>query len=67
MDKKIRKIEKEVKHIKATHGKKHSEKGMEKQISKVGKALKHLEKEDKKRDPACNLGEKIIKKKKNER
>lgn len=44
MDKKIRKIEKEVK--------------------KTSKDLKHLEKLDKKRDPACEMGEEMMKKKK---
>jgi chaperonin cofactor prefoldin len=64
MDKQIRKIEKKVKEIKSTHGKKHSEKKMEKKISTVSRALKHLEKLDKKRDPACDLGKEIMKKKK---
>ena len=44
MDKKIRSIEKGVKHSE--------------------KELKQLEKMDKKRDPACDLGKKMMKKKK---
>jgi len=33
-----------------------------KDVSKTGKKLKHLEKEDKKRDPACEMGKKMMKK-----
>ena len=53
MDKKIKKIEKDVKKL--PKGKK---------TSKVKKELKSLEKADKKRDPACEMGEKMMKKKK---
>ena len=35
-----------------------------KENKKVGKDLKNLEKLDKKRDPACERGEKIMKKEK---
>lgn len=35
-----------------------------KETKKVGKDLKSLEKMDKKRDPACDLGKKMMKKKK---
>jgi hypothetical protein len=44
MDRKIKRIEKEVKH--------------------TSKDLKKLEKLDKKRDPECEMGEKMMKKKK---
>lgn len=64
MDKQIRKIEKDVKGISKEHKKDHSEKKMNKDLSKVGKELKNLEKMDKKRDPACHLGEKMMKNKK---
>lgn len=64
MDKKIRKIEGEVKKIKTSHGKKHNEKAMDKKISNVGKELKELEKLDKKRDPACEAGKEMLKKRK---
>lgn len=37
---------------------------IEKKNKKVGKDLKKLEMLDKKRDPACHLGQKIMKKKK---
>lgn len=37
---------------------------IKKGVKKTSQALKHLEKEDKKRDPACDLGEKMLKKKK---
>lgn len=37
---------------------------IEKETKKVGKDLKTLEKMDKKRDPACDLGKKMMKKKK---
>ncbi len=39
-------------------------KSIEKKVKKTGKALKRLEKEDKKRDPACDLGKKVMKEKK---
>lgn len=37
---------------------------LEKQEKKVGKGLKSLEKADKKQDPACEMGKKMMKKKK---
>lgn len=37
---------------------------IEKNVKKTGKELKSLEKADKKRDPACDMGEKMMKKKK---
>lgn len=37
---------------------------IEKTVKKSGLELKELEKLDKKRDPACDLGKKIMKKKK---
>ncbi len=37
---------------------------IEKDEKKVGKGLKKLKKADKKRDPACEAGEKMMKKKK---
>lgn len=37
---------------------------IEKGTKKVSKQLKSLEKEDKKRDPACHLGQKLMSKKK---
>lgn len=37
---------------------------IEKQNKKTATALKKLEKADKKRDPACDLGKKMMKKKK---
>jgi hypothetical protein len=37
---------------------------IERTNKKAGKQLKKLEKADKKRDPACHLGEKMMKKKK---
>jgi hypothetical protein len=37
---------------------------IERKTKGVEKSLKHLEKEDKKRDPACHLGERMMKKKK---
>lgn len=37
---------------------------IEKDVKKTGKKLKSLEKADKKRDPACDLGAKMMKKKK---
>lgn len=37
---------------------------IEKETKKVGKDLKSLEKMDKKRDPKCEMGEKMMKKKK---
>ena len=64
MDKKIRKIEEEVKDIHKKHDGKHDEKKMDKSIKKVGKDLKDLERMDKKRDPSCDLGKKMMKKKK---
>lgn len=36
---------------------------IEKGVRKTTKELKDLEKEDKKRDPACDLGKKLMKKK----
>jgi hypothetical protein len=36
---------------------------IEKDTKKVSKELKSLEKADKKRDPACDLGKKMMKKK----
>ena len=36
---------------------------IEREAKKVSKDLKNLEKLDKKRDPACDLGKKIMKKK----
>jgi len=38
-------------------------KKIEKDTKKVGKELKSLEKMDKKRDPACEAGKKMMKKK----
>lgn len=38
--------------------------GIEKQVKRTEKSLKTLEKLDKKRDPACDLGKKLMKKKK---
>jgi hypothetical protein len=40
---------------------------IEKEVKKTGRDLKELEKEDKKRDPACEMGEKMLKKKKREK
>lgn len=37
---------------------------IEKNVKKTSKELKSLEKLDKKRDPACEMGEKMMKKKK---
>jgi hypothetical protein len=37
---------------------------IERGVKKTGKELKHLEKLDKKRDPACDLGQKMMKKRK---
>ena len=37
---------------------------VEKEVKKTGKGLKELEKMDKKRDPACEMGKKMMKKKK---
>jgi hypothetical protein len=37
---------------------------IERGVKKTEKSLKHLEKLDKKRDPACEAGEKMMKKKK---
>jgi hypothetical protein len=37
---------------------------IEKNVKKTEKELKSLEKMDKKRDPACDLGKKMMKKKK---
>jgi hypothetical protein len=37
---------------------------IKKETKNVEKQLSHLEKADKKRDPACNLGEKMMKKRK---
>lgn len=37
---------------------------IEKEVKKTGKDLKDLEKLDKKRDPACDMGEKMMKKRK---
>lgn len=37
---------------------------IKKETKKVGKDLSSLEKMDKKRDPACDLGKKMMKKKK---
>jgi hypothetical protein len=56
MDKKIKKIEKDVKKISTMHHKNDS-------VKKVGKELKSLEKADKKRDKAVEVGEKMMKKK----
>jgi hypothetical protein len=39
-------------------------KEIEKGVKKSGKQLKTLEKKDKKRDPVCDLGKKMMKKKK---
>jgi hypothetical protein len=36
---------------------------IEKEVKHSGKDLKKLEKMDKKRDPACDLGKKVMKKK----
>jgi len=37
---------------------------IEKKVKSTQKALKKLEKEDRKRDPACDYGAKMLKKKK---
>lgn len=39
---------------------------IEKEVKKTGKQLKSLERMDKKRDPACDYGEKMMMKKKKE-
>lgn len=36
---------------------------IEKEVKKSGKDLKHLEKEDKKRDKVCDMGKKMMAKK----
>lgn len=36
---------------------------IEKEVKHTGKDLKSLEKADKKRDPACDLGKKVMKEK----
>lgn len=58
MDKEIREIEKGVKKIS-----KEPKKKVKKEAVKVEKQLKSLEKADKKRDPACDMGKKMMKKK----
>lgn len=61
MDKQIRKIEKDVKHMSSMHKKKHDEKKMGKEMAHVGKELKSLEKMDKKHDKLIHKAKKKMK------